>query len=700
MSLLAPLYALGALAVVGPLIFHLIRRTPKGEVPFSSLMFLSPTPPRLTRRSRLDQILLLILRAAALIALAFAFARPFLRESASLDLEVTTRSRVALLIDVSASMRRGTLWTEALARASAVIDALGPGDQIALLAFDDVTRPVLTFDESATLDPARRQAVARAKLRELSPSWGATRLDQALIDAVGTIDDVADASEHSGRTPRRIVLVSDLAQGARLDSLGAFEWPSDVTLEVLTVTDDGSNAGLQRAADPAGEEAAVTAAGVRVRVSNDADSRRESFALRWADGQGVESGEPVNVYVPPGESRVVRVPRPDDPTKGSALKLSGDSHDFDNTLHLMPGTREATIVLYVGNDPGDDPAGPLYFLERVFQDTPRREVRVEARRTPDVLTLDPAQPPTLAILVGETTPANARTLRGLAERGATVLHVANAAGEAGSLGILAGSGPVTLEEAPPGDALLTEIAFDHPLFAPLAGPQFNDFTKIRFWKHRRIDPDVIPEGRVLARFEGGDPALIESPIGKGRLVVLTSGWNPSESQLARSSKFVPLMAALLDPNGSAATEWSDHHVNAVVTLPTSPAALKVTKPDGDVALTAPGRPAFEETDVPGVYRVDAPGGLRSFTVNLDPSESKTSPLALETLEQFGCRLGEPGDEVAAAEERRQLRNAELEGRQKLWRWLVVATLTILTVETWLAGRLSRNRSARAETLAT
>ncbi len=63
MSFLTPLYLLGVLAIAAPIVFHLIRRSPRGEVPFSSLMFLSPSPPRLTRRSRLDNILLLLLRA-------------------------------------------------------------------------------------------------------------------------------------------------------------------------------------------------------------------------------------------------------------------------------------------------------------------------------------------------------------------------------------------------------------------------------------------------------------------------------------------------------------------------------------------------------------------------------------------------------------------------------------------------------------
>ena len=59
MSLLAPLYVLGALGIGLPILFHLIRRQPRGQRRFSSLMFLRPTPPTLTRRSRLDNVLLL-----------------------------------------------------------------------------------------------------------------------------------------------------------------------------------------------------------------------------------------------------------------------------------------------------------------------------------------------------------------------------------------------------------------------------------------------------------------------------------------------------------------------------------------------------------------------------------------------------------------------------------------------------------------
>jgi hypothetical protein len=87
-------------------------------------------------------------------------------------------------------------------------------------------------------------------------------------------------------------------------------------------------------------------------------------------------------------------------------------------------------------------------------------------------------------------------------------------------------------------------------------------------------------------------------------------------------------------------------------------------------------------------------------VNLDPAESKTSPMAVETLEQYGCRLSNPSRSRVDREQLRQMHNAELEGRQKLWRWLILAALGVLIVETWLAGRLQRPRLAHAEALST
>ena len=122
MNFLAPLFLFGALAVAGPVIFHLIRRTTRDKQRFGSLMFLSPTPPRLTKRSRIDNWLLMLLRMAALALLALAFARPFFRAATLPTSSGEGGDRTVVLLDTSSSLRRDGMWEAAKTKASNAVE--------------------------------------------------------------------------------------------------------------------------------------------------------------------------------------------------------------------------------------------------------------------------------------------------------------------------------------------------------------------------------------------------------------------------------------------------------------------------------------------------------------------------------------------------------------------------------------------------
>jgi hypothetical protein len=159
------------------------------------------------------------------------------------------------------------------------------------------------------------------------------------------------------------------------------------------------------------------------------------------------------------------------------------------------------------------------------------------------------------------------------------------------------------------------------------------------------------------------------------------------------------MSALLEGRTVQPFDATSHLVDERVRLPAMTDAGKgviVHKPDGTLVVDTPKSAYFSETDTPGVYTIDTAAGPRSFAVNLDPLESKTSPLHVETLEQFGCRLASHARKNADREHLQQMHNAELENRQKFWRWLILAATGVLIVETWLAGRLSRPRPAQEE----
>ena len=363
----------------------------------------------------------------------------------------------------------------------------------------------------------------RPALQALEPSWRSTDLGRALLDALAELEDAAERGKQESGDPGRIVLVSDLQQGSRLESLGEREWPRDVELDVKSIDQSGSNAGLHPLLEGRDAEPGAPDQPVGVRVSNDSSSHREAFELLWLDSQGGEAGKPIPVYVPPGESRVARVPRPKGLSEYRGLRLKGDTDAFDNTLYLAAEPRREATVLFVGADGPDDPAGMLYFLNRIFPETPGRIVRVRSVAPASDLVFEPGESVPLVVLAAETKADNIERLRKFMDGGGTVLHVLTAPRSAATLAALTGASAAAAdlaEAAPNRGALLTDIAFDHRLFAPLAAPQYSDFTKIRFWKYRRLNSSLLGEARTLARFDTGDPAVIEKSFGKGRLVVL------------------------------------------------------------------------------------------------------------------------------------------------------------------------------------
>ena len=77
MSLLAPWFLAGLVAIGVPIAVHLINRERKTVVPFPSLMFLQRVSYRSVRRQKLRHLLLFALRCLVLILFVGAFARPF-----------------------------------------------------------------------------------------------------------------------------------------------------------------------------------------------------------------------------------------------------------------------------------------------------------------------------------------------------------------------------------------------------------------------------------------------------------------------------------------------------------------------------------------------------------------------------------------------------------------------------------------------
>jgi Aerotolerance regulator N-terminal len=641
MAFLAPLFLAGLAAVALPILLHLRKNRPKETVAFSSLMFLEASPPVTKRRSRLQDVVLLILRCLALALLILAFARPFFPSKSK---PVTANGSVMnfILIDTSASMH-GAALDQALLTAGKLVDGFSADDWIAVGTFSDRLRPLLGPERARELTPGERKSAALAALSAVKADWNATHLDASLLAAVA--DDV----------PMIIHVIGDFQKGATLDRLRGEAWPDQLQIipHPITFAKGWTNAGARIL--PAEKQIP------RVRVTNAEGSAKSDFTLDW-------SGQKLTVSVPPGDSATFDAPS-GMPADGK-VKLTGDDFTFDNEAAWTTPVRPIARIWYPGQTDIADASEGLYFLSRALQSTPDYEVEIRAEI--------PKEAPSLTIADGRLDDPAITAMQGFLKSGGNALFTVRDAGSAAAIAKILGAKAGTASEAKVDDhARLGEIDFNSSVFAPFADARYSDFSGIRFWKYRVLASDLVARGSVLARFDSGDPEWITFSIGKGTLHVLTTTWRPADSQLALTTKFAPLLHSLL----------------AVPTNRRAPlligesfaAPSRVTKPDGAKVDVQPGVP-FTATDAPGIYR----GENFAFAVQIDPSESELTPLPESELRSLGLPLDPPKFTAQTAEVRAEISNLEQERRQRFGWWALVAAAGFFLAETaWAA--LASNR---------
>ncbi len=735
MSFLMPLYIAGAATIAFPIIFHLIRRTPRGQIPFSTLMFLRPSPPRLTRRSRLDNLFLLLLRAFVLFLIAFAFARPFFRGFAAFDTGNVPGRRMAILIDTSASMRRPGLWAAALEDIDQTLSHCDPSDQLAVMTFDQRVRSIVTFDETNKLTNVQRRQLVRQRVDDLAPTWHATDLDRALVAAAETLESSSSTIDSERQTRLQVILITDMQRGARLDGLQSYQWPRHVRVDLhrLAAARPG-NAGLQVIDSSRDNPDSTEDEALMVRIGNASDTLNADFALDWTEVgalddaiplpapiEGLDDRSPASAqdtridrlttgryHVPPGESRVVRAPPRPVRRRMGRLVLSGDPAEFDNCWYIAVPSEETTTVTYVGDDDAETLRTLRFYLERVFSDEPFRRIQVETRRIENLPNLDNPILRPLVVLAEPTSERQSTLLNEYVRRGGTLLIVLSRPANPNdspsetraSLRRLLREPELRLSEgAVAGQyVMLRDVNFRHRLFEPFADPQYSDFTKIHFWHYRKLILPQDSSANRLASFETNDPFLVEQPMSQGRIYVMTSGWQSADSELALSSKFPPLMTALVSRHSVRSTMTDRHYVGDPVRLRPEPGQVgrELIRPDGKRIGIESSIEQYKATDTPGLYTIVSPARTYRFAVNIDPRESHTDVRDVDELEQLGVVIGTQPTRFELADERRALHDVELEKRQHLWQWLLVGAIVLLLGETLLAGRLGRRAMTTTE----
>lgn len=701
MSFLAPLYLLGALSVLAPVLFHLIRRQPKGAIPVSSLMFLRPTPPRLTRRSRLDDWPLLILRGLILLLITAAFARPFLSE-ASTTIESGIDRRFVVLIDTSASMRRGDVWAGAKQAAIDAIQQCGQNDAIAVFSFDNQTKlHFATSLESSneSVMPDHESEFAVQAINNLKPTWCATDVAGALKQVSGWTQSWGDTSSSASEASNvEILLISDMQAGKGIESLQAYPWPEKLSVLVQRLTPPSTGNASAFVMAGVGQDGRIP-----IRVTNDAPGQSLPLSLGWQGGSLTPDEVQWQTFdVPSGRTQTIQLDLPK--SKTARLILRGDQQTFDNTRYFLTPEPLKLELLYVGKSANKRSEDTEFFLRKVPLDDEGRIVEFRSWKTdtdsvdrddaePEPTALDPNACPFVVVVdpaeVADST--KWRRLKSYVQSGGTCLFVlANPITDNDSADWTTHWNEefaMRIDEGPVSDyAMILSVNFRDPVFAPFAQPQFSDFTKVRFWSYRRLS-GVPDSWETVVSFEGGDPLLLKKDFGEGKIWLMTTGWQPSASQLALSSKFVPLMTQLFEsgiesrPIGSSVIvgETMPQFVESESSLNRLDDSLTpTTRIDSD-----------EGIQEPGFYRFTTGDRSFDFVANLDESESRTVVVDDERLEQFGVPLTTQARRSGQVDYERQLKHRELESRQRWWQILLLFALALIAVETLWGSRRAR-----------
>lgn len=698
LTFLVPLFLLGLAGIAIPIILHLTRRQRRRVVAFPSLMFLRNIPFQEQRRRRIRNWVLLAMRALALSLLAVAFARPFTDDPALASAAGAGPSEVVVLVDRSYSMGVGDRWDRARQAAATVFGRLGPLDRASLVFFSQGAQVALR----STPDRSR----LRGALDTARVGWGVTRFGPALKVAQTIL-------EESELPAGEVVIVSDFQRTGWRGDEGVHLRPgTTVTPVPLGDPLDGNvrvaDVSLLRQAASGRERVTATARLVRTGGTGIA-SLRASLEL---DGQELQTRD---VRLEPGEAVSVSflpftLSQPH--TRGTVrITRDGVSADDERRFVLSPGG-SLSVVIVEGGRAGPDAS---LYLRRALETTDDGRYAVTVRRGDGVRPAD--LDGTDVVVLNDARPdgASAELLRGFVEGGGGVLLVAGEAASwpSSAADLLPGTIGAVEDRADGRGGRLGYVAYDHPVFEAFAGPRSGDFGSARFYRARGFAPS--DSARVTARFDDGSVAMAERTLGRGAVAVWTSTLDAFWNDLALQPVFLPFVQRLAEHLSGHPDAVSAFTVGQVVDLadPDALAAAGLASADaaglaggGDQVVLPPSGGSFPVAaaeghrylplDEAGFYVVRPPGSEpeRPFAlaVNVDLEESNLA--ALDPQELVAQLLAPPGSlkegpTFLAAE----LRRADQERRQSLWRYLIMAAFALLLVETGVSNWMSRRREA-------
>ncbi|HVY55332.1 MAG TPA: BatA domain-containing protein [Thermodesulfobacteriota bacterium] len=613
-SFLNPLFLIGLAAVALPVIAHLISRKSGVTKRFPAVRFLIASQGDASARSRLKDLLLLLLRAALIALLVLVFAKPALFTYAPAG--ASDPKSLAIVVDNSFSMGYGDNFRRAKEKAADLIDAI-PDGSFGIVA-------PLVSPEGGKLSPSADKQSLRDELREIKISASFTNNEKRLEEALNALGGGAEGA-------KEVVFVTDMQKNGWAGDDAGKDW-----LRLIDVSEGPSPSNRAVTSIDTGHgKDSVT---IRLSVSNFSDKPEDSLLATAALGRDEMSaylkippegtaGKEFAVPVGPAPADKSGDAAPDTASDGS-VSIERDKLPIDDTRYFVLSQREGLDVLMVDGDPREDARlSETYYLARAAETLSEiTNARITVKDNDSFLDEKLSGYGMVFLAnVGDLTAASVKELSDFAASGGTVVIFLGERVRTSSYNAL-------LKDLLPAE-LITEEDRETKLIPGPANPFPGDVVErlgqAGVKKYIKALPN--PDAQVLLGLEDGDPFMMKRAFGKGNVFLITSTADTSWNNFSITPVFIPVVKSLLDIPGSMNEGRRNYIVGDKVPLdmPAGAGSAEVITPSGRKAGPDASASVFEGTYEPGIYTVKAADkDLYKFAVNVDPSESNLEKIKI------------------------------------------------------------------------
>ncbi len=695
MTFLSPGYLAGLLFALLPILLHFFHRRRQRTILFSDLRFLRQAERQRSRRFRIREWLLLLVRIMMIALLALAFARPVVKTSlpSGLGGAVSGKTTLAIVLDNSYSMGakpsgKVSLWDEASRRALEALERLHAGDEVLIILASDHPA-VLTFE------PLRDLERARTLIREATLSDRGTALASSIAKAYDLLAQT--------KSPSKSILVLSDFQRAGLSSLGALPSGHDVALSLALLP--GYDRRMPNTAiTEAKPQSRLLAKGrevdVEVQGKRFHDPQGNLSISLWLDGKKAQE---TGTSFGPGDS---------DRTARASLRFkiaSSGLHEAvvvaepdlltrDDQRYLVLNVPEPVSVLVLGDQSG--PGSAAFYLTKALAPGPGAPFMVKTVFPQDLSGADLKG--FGAIILSDAalfTEGQLSRLEGFAREGGGLLLIPGPHTDPGyyTKSVLPRLIPMTLEaplQAPEGSSLsIAQFDREHPALSLFSSKSKGDLSQSKFFQ---VHPCRPGQGVVtVAKFSNGNSAILEKPLGKGKVMAFSFGLEPQATDLPLKAVFVPLMhQLLLYLSTQPGPLDTDYLVGQDVerAIPSSggsaPQALTLLGPDSSrtylepMVLGGQSWVSIPNADRAGIHHIlSGEKVLDAFAVNLDTRESDLSRMSEQELRRLFPNAG-----IIRPEQSLSVVQAQAAAGRELWKLLLVTVLLLALTEMALRER--------------